>query len=121
MNLLEFIRKRVLNNKAKFFDQNAKILEEKKSQDTTLGEKWDCKLHDKALLRAFSTQGSKNFVSFLNNSQQPALPFEVSDEFAQRRIELVCEILRELAWQPKEAAKTAASGKTLNQQKEATK
>lgn len=67
MNLLEFVRKRILSNKAKFFDQNVKALSIFLT-DQKLSENWDCKRHDKALLKAFSDYGDKDYVTYLNNN-----------------------------------------------------
>ena len=80
MNLLEFIRKRILSNKAKLFDQNVKTLTAyllKQSSTTTTTETntnnifsaeahWDVKKHDKGLLRYYSENGYKQFVSCFN-------------------------------------------------------
>ena len=80
MNLLEFIRKRILSNKAKLFDQNVKpltahLLKGLVSGDGDLDnlqfsveQNWDVKKHDKALLRAYSDHGFKNFVIEFNQA-----------------------------------------------------
>ena len=72
MNLLEFIRKRILSNKAKLFDQNSKALSINLSAPNTSSltpvENWETKKHDKALLRAFSDHGYKECVGKFNES-----------------------------------------------------
>ena len=69
MNLLEFIRKRILNNKAKHFDQNAKSLTAHLSAPGKPQAPWeDCKKHDKALLKAYSDHGYLDFVTHFNKA-----------------------------------------------------
>ena len=92
MNLLEFIRKRILSNKAKHFDQNAKSLTTHLTSTTNMPSTvenympWDdCKKHDKALLKAFSDHGSKDFVTNFNKAfkgDKDATDIEITREWA---------------------------------------
>lgn len=105
MNLLEFIRKRILNNKAKHFDQNVKALaahlsSKPSDSEVSTGAPWDdCKKYDKALLRAYSDHGSKLFVDKFNQAHGDSLANGtiLTDDWAKARIERVCEFFRDVA------------------------
>ena len=64
----------------------------------------DCKKYDKAMLKAYSDHGSKEFVAHFNktNSSNFANGAGVADEWARVRIERVCEFFRDVATMSKD-------------------
>ena len=105
MNLLEYIRKKLLSNKAKFFDQGSNGLKEflatqakpEAQVNQENAAQWECKKHDKLLLRAYSDHGSNSFVSRLNDSHSdtPVLPQLITESFAKSRIDQICIYFRD--------------------------
>lgn len=135
MNLLEFIRKRILSNKAKLFDQNVKTLTAYLLKSAAVAEggisssifsaeaHWDVKKHDKGLLRYYSEHGYKKFVDSFNQGLEKAKaqtslqqPEEISQEQAMARINKVCVFFRDVATLSKDsnrALKTQATKESI--------
>ena len=83
---------------------------------------WESKKHDKALLRAYSDYGYKQFVSSFNEARRLAsaeksqlvegAAIEISQEVAMARIERLCTFFRDVAT----LSKGADKAKMMNMQ-----
>lgn len=101
MNILHFIRKYILADSSRLFNNGLNTLIEATNSSNTLPQNlptnWDCSLHDKNLLIAVEENG----FSFLNNlSGNSNYGFEeivISCDDAVSRINFLCEFLRDFS------------------------
>lgn len=101
MNILHFIRKYILADSSRLFNNGLNTLIEATNSSNTLPQNlptnWDCSLHDKNLLIAVEENG----FSFLNNlSGNSNYGFEeivISYDDAVSRINFLCEFLRDFS------------------------
>ena len=140
MNILQFVRRKLLQNKCKEFDQQSKGLSEflaaefqpkeearivinldgpeagqeeimqPDQPELKVPQNWECKKHDKSLLKAANEKGLEFFSQLSNNNDYGFKDIApISKEFALKRIEKICEYFRDIQSQVKIPKKTKYS------------
>ena len=76
---------------------------------------WECKKHDKSLLKAANEKGF-NFLQDLSDNSESGFKdiHSISKNFAVKRIEKICEYFRDLQTQTKIPKKAKFSYDTIN-------
>ena len=101
MNILHFIRKHILSNKAKLFlnglNNLSEITKTGNSLPQNLPANWDCSNHDRNLLQAVEDNGLSYTEKLSNNMNYNFDNMVISAEDAITRINFLCEFFRDFS------------------------
>lgn len=118
MNILQFIRKTLLPNNCRNFEQGEEALQDQFIKDKSaleeedyslisdkailnLPDNWDCPKHDKNLLIIVSYNGFEFLKDLSGNKEYGFEDIEVAEDTAFKRIEEICEFYKEYQQQSK--------------------
>jgi hypothetical protein len=96
MNILHFIRKYIISNNFKLFNNGVSNLVDA-SKNSLPTNNWDCATHDKALLIAVNEHGLSYMDKMSNNKDYNFQNINITPEEATNRINFLCEFFRDFS------------------------